>query len=113
VTSLRAPLAVPVEVRVDAGADARRVFRLAVSVGDDGVRLERAAPFEIGRPVEVRFALPEGTTLTLRAEVLHADSDDENRHEGAGGRELTFIEPPHEAREMIRAYVRSRLSLPS
>jgi hypothetical protein len=112
-TSLRAPVAVPVEVRISADADSRRVFRLAVSVGDDGVRLERAAPFEIGRPVEVRFALPEGATLTLRALVLHADSDDENQHEGAGGRELRFIEPSAETREMIRAYVRSRLSLPS
>ncbi|HTA21254.1 MAG TPA: PilZ domain-containing protein, partial [Polyangia bacterium] len=68
-SALRAPVAVAVEVR----ADARRVFRLAASVGEDGVRLERAAPFEVGRPVEVRFALPtDPGTLTLRAEVLHA-----------------------------------------
>jgi hypothetical protein len=112
-SALRAPIAVAVEVR----ADARRVFRLAASVGVDGVRLERAAPFEVGRPVEVRFALPapspsEAGTLTLRAEVLHADSDDESANELAGGRELTFIEPPGEARAAIDAYVRQRLSLP-
>lgn len=114
-SGLRAPIAVPVEVRIDASADARRVFRLAASVGEDGLRLVRAAPFEIGRPVEVRFALPaspDGATLALRAEVLHADNDDENQNEGAGGRELTFIEPPGEARAAIRAYVRARLSLP-
>jgi hypothetical protein len=113
VTSLRAPLAVPVEIR----ADARRVFRLAASVGEDGVRLVRPAPFEIGRPVAVRFALPTATpdpggSLTLDAELLHADVDDERAHEGDGGRELTFLRPPAEAREAIRAYVRARLSLP-
>jgi hypothetical protein len=110
-SALRAPIAVAVEVR----ADARRVFRLAASVGEDGVRLERAAPFEVGRPVEVRFTLPAPSvagTLTLRAEVLHADSDDESANELAGGRELTFIEPPGEARMAINAYVRQRLSLP-
>jgi hypothetical protein len=111
VSALRAPAAVPVEVRTGAGADARRVFRLSTSVGEDGVRLLRAAPFEVGRPVELRFALPEGEALTLRAEVLPVD-DDEDVLEGAGGRELTFIEPSGEARAAIRAYVRARLNLP-
>jgi hypothetical protein len=111
-TSVRAPAAVPVEVRVSAGVESRRVFRLSTSIGEDGVRLGRAAPFEIGRPVDVRFALPAGEALALRAEVLHADSDDANEHEGGGGRELTFIEPPGEVRAAIRAYVRARLSLP-
>ena len=112
-SSLRAPVAVPVEVRAPAGVDGRRVFRLAASVGEDGVRLDRAAPFEIGRPVEVRFALPSGPVVALRAEVLHADGDDEQLNEGAGGRELTFIEPPGEARAAIGAYVRARLGLPA
>jgi hypothetical protein len=119
VTSLRAPLAVPVEIRVDARADARRVFRLSASVGEDGVRLVRPAPFEIGRPVTVRFVLPMSSStsersapLTLDAELLHADVDDERTHEGDGGRELTFQHPASEAREEIRAYVRARLSLP-
>ncbi len=113
-TSLRAPLAVPVEIRVDARADARRVFRLAATVGEDGVRLVRPAPFEIGRPVTVRFALPMpgAAPLALDAELLHADLDDERRYEGEGGRELTFLHPSSEAREAIRAYVRTRLSLP-
>jgi hypothetical protein len=110
-SALRAPAAVPVEVRVSAGGEARRVFRLSTSVGEDGVRLGRAAPFEVGRPVDVRFALPSGEALALRAEVLPVD-DDESELEGAGGRELSFIEPPGEARAAIAAYVRTRLSLP-
>jgi hypothetical protein len=110
VSALRAPMAVAVEVRVAAGAEARRAFRLSASVGEDGVRLGRAAPFEVGRPVDVRFALPAGEALALRAEVLPVDDDD--ALEGAGGRELAFLEPPSEARAAIRAYVRTRLSLP-
>jgi hypothetical protein len=111
-TGLRAPLAVPVEVRTDVGAEGLRVFRLAASVGEDGVRLVRAAPFEVGRPVAVRFVLPAGEAVTARAEVLPADSEDEGQQGGAGGRELAFIEPSAEARGAIRAYVRARLSLP-
>ena len=109
-SALRAPAAVPVEVRVATGGGARRVFRLSTSVGEDGLRLRRAAPFEVGRPVDVRFALPAGEALALRAEVLPVDDDD--ALEGAGGRELAFLEPPSEARAAIRAYVRTRLSLP-
>jgi len=54
VSSLRAPIAVTVEVR----AAGQRVFRLAANVGEDGVALERPAPFERGRPVEIAFAMP-------------------------------------------------------
>jgi hypothetical protein len=103
-------MAVPIEIRVATGADARRAFRLSASVGEDGVRLGRAAPFEVGRPVDVRFALPAGEALALRAEVLPV-GDDGDELEGAGGRELAFIEPSGEARAAIRAYVRGRLSL--
>ena len=109
-SALRAPAAVPVEV-VAAGAGARRVFRLSTSVGEDGLRLRRAAPFEVGRPVDVRFALPAGEALALRAEVLPI-GDDGDELEGAGGRELAFIEPPSDARAAIRAYVSARLGLP-
>jgi hypothetical protein len=114
-SALRAPLAVPVEVRLPAGAEARRAFRLAANVGEDGVRLQRAAPFEVGRPVDVRFVLPAGEALSLRAEVLPVDDaagDDEDLLEGAGGRELAFLEPSSDARGAIRAYIRARLSLP-
>jgi PilZ domain len=122
VTSLRAPLAVPVEIRVAGRTkddEDRRLFRLSASVGEDGVRLARPAPFEIGRPVSVRFTLPlpDAGALSLDAEVLHADAEDERRHEdstaGTGGRELTFVHAPAEARAAIRAYVRARLTLPA
>ena len=108
-SALRAPMAVAVEVSISAGADARRAFRLSASVGEDGVRLGRPAPFEVGRPVDVRFALPAGESVALRAEVLPVGDDDEL--EGAGGRELAFIAPSGEARAAIRNYVRARLSL--
>jgi hypothetical protein len=104
-------MAVAVEVSISAGVDSRRAFRLSANVGEDGVRLGRAAPFEVGRPVDVRFALPAGEALALRAEVLPV-GDDGDELEGAGGRELAFIAPPGEARAAIRAYVRDRLSLP-
>jgi hypothetical protein len=114
--SLRAPVAVPVEISVELDAGPRRVFRLASSVGEDGVRLVRPAPFEIGRPVRVRLVLPMDTgpeLLELDAEVLHADHDDETQNEDAGGRELTFLHPSAEARLAIRSYVRARLELPA
>jgi hypothetical protein len=109
---LRAPAGVPVEVRAQVGTEARRAFRLSQSVGEDGVRLVRPAPFEPGRPVEITFAPPGGPTLRMRAEVLHADADDEKKNEGTGGRELTFIDASGEARAALRAYVRQRLGLP-
>ena len=42
--SLRAPIAVPVEIR----APQRRVFRLAANVGEDGIRLARGAVVRAG-----------------------------------------------------------------
>jgi hypothetical protein len=110
---LRAPVAVPVEIRAEVGRESRRAFRLAQSVGEDGVRLVRPAPFEPGRPVEIALALPDGPVLRLSAEVLHADSYDEKKNEGTGGRELTFFDVPSDARAALRGYVRSRLGLPS
>jgi hypothetical protein len=119
VSALRAPVAVPVELRAHFGAgDERRVFRLSASVGEDGVRLSRPAPFEIGRPVEARFALPGGEgLLVLDAEILHADAEDERAYEesrgASGGRELSFLHASAEARAAIRGYVVPRLSLPA
>jgi hypothetical protein len=102
---LRAPIAVTVEVR----GTGRRAFRLARSLGEDGLRLERAAPFEIGRPVEVAFTLPDQSeTLTLRAEVMLSEDDDEE----SGGRELGFLSPPASARALVHRYVAQRLGLP-
>lgn len=122
--SLRAPIAVPVEIRAPAG----RVFRLAWSVGEDGVRLGREMPFEAGRPVEARFALPladaqaDATALVLRAEVRGAPEGDaeaaeraargDRRHPDERPTELAFLDPPESARAALRRYVRERLELP-
>ena len=96
--SLRAPIAVPVEIR----APARRVFRLAADVGEDGVRLARGSSFEPGRPVDVRFVLPDagGGALALRAVVGAGEVDDDA---------LDFVDPPAESRAAIRRYIQDRL----
>jgi hypothetical protein len=102
--SLRAPIAVPVEIR----ASSRRVFRLAWNVGEDGLRLERGAPFEAGAPVEVRFGLPGDEALSLRAEVASGDQGDDQL-----SFELAFVDPGTEARIALRRYVHQRLGLPA
>lgn len=109
--SLFAPLAVPVEVR----ASDRRVFRLSHSVAPTGLRLERPAPFEPGRPVVARFVLPRHDqesapeTVELRAVVALTDDDGDGEH---GGRALDFLEPTGELEDAIVQYVRDRLGLP-
>ena len=97
--SLRAPIAVPVEIRAPAG----RVFRLSAAVGEDGIRLARGASFEPGRPVDVRFELPDGGVLALRAIIAEGDAQDDD---------LGFVDPPSDAREALRRYVHGRLGLP-
>jgi hypothetical protein len=114
--SLRAPIAVTVEVR----AAGRRVFRLAANLGEDGLALERPAPFERGRPVEITFALPDGADrlrLDARVEAGAQDHDDNDDGEGgrggpAGGRELAFLSVDEDASRLLRAYVIERLGLP-
>jgi hypothetical protein len=105
---LRAPIAVTVEVR----AAGRRVFRLAENLGEDGIALERAAPFDIGRPVEIAFALPDDPDplrLPARLEVRSGDEDDDR---AAGGRALTFLAVGEDERRRLQGYVRDRLDLP-
>ena len=80
------------------------MFRLAWNVGEDGVGLVRGSSFETGRPVDVTFSLPGGETLALRAEVAGVDAEDDD---------LRFVDPPADARDAIRAYLRARLGLPS
>ena len=99
--SLRAPIAIPVEVR----ADGRRAFRLAAAIGEDGLRLEAKLPFEAGRLVEARLQLPDGTPLALPARLAG--------HEGDPADELLFVEPPSEARQVLHRYVVERLELPA
>jgi hypothetical protein len=104
---LQAPAAVPVELR----ASRRRVFRLSAEIGEEGVRLERPAPFELGEPVELRLPVPDAEPVVLRATVEAVDDEDERS--GQGGRALRFIEPPAEARRVLRGYVLQRLGLPA
>jgi hypothetical protein len=111
---LRAPIAVTVEVRA---AD-QRVFRLAASIGEDGLALERPAPFDRGRPVEIAFALPQGTDrmrLHARVEAGGEDADEEGDGEGRsrGGRELSFLSIGEDDRRLLRDYVSERLGLPA
>jgi len=110
-SALRAPVAVAVEIRSAGGTEGPgRVFRLAAAVGEDGLRLERPAPFEIGRPVEIGLTLPDDPEpLALRAEIALGDGDGEGE---AGGRELTFVDARAEARVQIHRYVADRLRLP-
>lgn len=118
--SLRAPIAVPVEIRADARADARRAFRLAWNIGEDGVRLCGDLPFELGRLVEARLFLPSGEALALRAHVTAGNCDREPRNQGGDPNadptgdagELSFADPPSDAREALRRYVIERLELP-
>jgi len=107
--SLRAPIAVPVEIRLDARAGARRVFRLAWNVGEDGLRLGTGLPFESGRIVEARFRLPDGEALALAARVEAGGADREAADEPG---ELLFVEPPGDARAALGRYVIERLELP-
>ena len=107
-SALRAPVAVAVELR-GAGHDDRRAFRLAAAVGEDGLRLEGPAPFEIGRPVDVRLFLPDDPDIvTVRAEIALGDGDGEGEH---GGREVTFLDAPADVRLRIDRYVADRLGL--
>ncbi len=112
--SLRAPIAVPVEIRADARADARRAFRLAWNIGEDGVRLCGGLPFELGRLVEARLLLPGGEALALRAHVT-AGSCDRDPGDPAADEpgELSFVDPPSDARGALRRYVIERLELPA
>jgi hypothetical protein len=109
--SLRAPIAVPVQISLDLGLDARRVFRLGWNVGEDGIRLAGRLPFETGRQVAVRFGLPGGEGLTLRAHIAAGGVDDDEDAEAQG--ELLFVDPPTDARVALHRYVRERLELPS
>lgn len=111
--ALRAPMAVPVEIRAQLGTRSNsqlvRVFRLSRAVGEDGVRLERAAPIEVGRPVQVAFALPgSDEPIVASARIVAAGED----HDDSAGRELAFGELPSEARARIGHYVAERLGLP-
>jgi hypothetical protein len=105
---LSAPAAVPIEVR----SQDRRVFRLSREIGEGGVRLDRPAPFEPGRPVDLRFALPgSDSRIDATAEVV-TTGDAEEQDGSAGGAALYFLDITPETRAEIAGYVAGRLGLP-
>jgi hypothetical protein len=105
---LSAPAAVPVELRA---AD-RRVYRLSEEIGTGGIRLGKAAPFEPGRPVSVRFSLPgSNLLLELVAEVVKTGDPSEEAGE-RGGAALYFLDPSPDVASALAGYVAERLGLP-
>jgi hypothetical protein len=105
---LSAPAAVPVELRA---AD-RRSVRLSEEIGTGGIRLTSAAPFEPGRPVEVRFALPGSTvTLVMDGEVVTTGDPSEDAGE-RGGAAIYFLKPTPDERTALASYVSERLGIP-
>jgi hypothetical protein len=105
---LSAPAAVPVELRT---AD-RRSIRLSEEIGTGGIRLTSAAPFEPGRPVEVRFVLP-GTSapLVIDAEIVTTGDPSEEAGE-RGGAAVHFLKPTPDERTALAGYVSDRLGIP-
>ena len=105
-------LSAPASVSVEVQAADRRVFRLTTEVGLGGLLLETAAPFEPGRPVSIRFALPGSTEwLALDARVVATGDPSEGEGE-RGGAALHFLDPPLEVREAVTGYIAERLGLP-
>jgi hypothetical protein len=101
--SLRAPLRVPVELRVRA-----RFFRLAQAVGLDGLELGSAAPEEAEGPIEVAFHLPGDTqAIRCRARVHEVEIDRDH----AERRAVRFLDLDESARARIEKYVEERLGL--
>jgi hypothetical protein len=96
---LRAPIAVPVEIR----APARRRFRLAAAVGEDGIRLARGASFEPDARSTFASSCRAAACWRCARPSTEGNADDD---------ELAFIDPPADAREAIRRYVHGRLGLP-
>ncbi len=115
--SLRAPIAVPVEIRAPR-AGARRVFRLAWNVGEDGVRLAAMRRSSPGGSSKRASCLPGGEALALRAPSPPATataSQGERRRRDRRRTtpdELSFVDPPCDARIALRRYVHERLGLP-
>ncbi len=104
---LSAPAAVPVEVT----AGDLRVFRLSAEIGTGGLRLVKAAPFEPGRPVTVRFTLP-GAPAPIELEGELVTTGDPSEDGEGGGAAVYFFGPSHEAAFALSSYISDRLGIP-
>jgi hypothetical protein len=105
-------LAAPAAIAVEVSAPERRLFRLSTQVGEGGIDLARPVPFEIGRPVRVRFRLPGDATLFDFAAEVAATGSAAERDGESGGAALRFLDPPFSAQVAIMEYVTGRLGLP-
>ena len=104
---LTAPCALPVEARASSG----RAYRLALQVGAEGVAFDTPLPFEPGTPVELVFALPDGTgpvVVNGRAELLGEDAEGDGEH---GCMSVACPQASLQAKRLLDAYVRERLGL--
>ena len=122
---LPAPLHVTVLVRaLDVGPKLERVWRLSCAVGEDGVRLRRALPFEAGRPVRVELTLPDqdetvaATGVVTEVRPDEHDDDVAEAQEDAGAGEdadrprpravaFTALEPL--AKQRLAKYIEERM----
>jgi hypothetical protein len=102
---------------LDTGAEVERVWRASCRIGESGVALRRALPFERGRPVEIGLLLPDddqplaatGVVSELPAHELDEDSDPEPARPRPRAITFTAIDP--EAKQRIARYVEERLLL--
>jgi hypothetical protein len=105
--SLTAPLRIPVEL----ARDDDRWFRLALTVGVDGLELSSAIPDELDGPLALRFQLPgDAQPIACRAraeERVVGDDDDEHAARSA----LRFLDLDEATRARVQAYLQERLGL--
>ena len=105
---LRAPLHVPVELRLDAR---NRWFRLASLVSVDGVVLAHVAPEELDGPVDVAFVLPgDAVPIRCRGRVSE-ERVGEGEDEHAERRAIVFADVDEPTRTRIAHYVNERSGL--
>jgi hypothetical protein len=80
-------------------------------VGAEGASFDTPLPFEPGTPVELVFALPDGTGPVFvkgRAELLGEAAEGDGEH---GCMAVSYPEASLEAKRVLDAYVRERLGL--
>lgn len=96
---------------MEARTSATRAFRLALHVGAEGAAFDTPLPFEPGTPVELVFALPDGTGPVVvkgRAELLGKAAEGDGEY---GCMAVAYPQASLEAKRVLDAYVRERLGL--
>jgi hypothetical protein len=67
--TVRARVSLPVEVEAPSGAGSGETAR-AEDIGEGGIRLATARPYEVGTPLRVRVAHPAAGDLSLQGTVV-------------------------------------------